>query len=299
MMRKVILTAVAAAAIAVGAQAQTVYYAQAGDPLAISNLTEAGTSGGGDVTYQWYRNDMEIAGATQKNYIVPADLANGTNVRFRRRAVALDCAIGNVAYADITVTFCNVAINGVCWADVHVDTFRTFAAQADMYTKFYQFNRTKPWPAAGGITGTWTTVSEDIPNGWHADSSPCPKGWRLPTRDEYAMLLDNSTPANGVWADVSYGKGNSVNGRFFGIRAASCTLLPYDMRGCVFFPASGCRQPWDGGHDEQIYRGFSWSNTQNNGSFGGHFMDFAGTYASIGSDTKSYGFPVRCVRGGN
>ena len=86
MMKKVILTAVAAAAIAVGAQAQTVYYAQVGDFFAISSSTDAYLDGGGSVTYQWYRNDVEISGATQASYTVPANLANGTNVRFQRRA---------------------------------------------------------------------------------------------------------------------------------------------------------------------------------------------------------------------
>ena len=291
MMKKMILTVVAVAAIAVSAKAQL--YAQVGDPVAISSLTDANAQGG--VTYEWYRNGTLIPGCNEASCLIPVYMATGTNVKFQRRAIALGCAIGNASNANtVTITFCNVVQGGVCWGDVHVDGWRTLATKPDANTTFFQFNRTKAWAATGAVTG-WPTTNPA--NGsWHVDSSPCPDGWRLPTRDEYTALGANSTPAEGVWA-VTNARGNSVPGRFYGKRASSCSL-PDDMQGCVFFPASGLRSEANGGLSSQGTSGYGWASTQVNSNNAYSIYLDAYVPNSTANGSKKYGFPVRCVRGG-
>jgi len=293
MTKKILLTVAAVAVVAVGAQAQIVY-AQAGESITISSLTDASAQGG--VTYEWYCNGTRINNCTEASCSIPVNMATGENVKFQRRATAQGCAVGNSANANtLTITFCNVVINGVCWADVHVDEWRTFASQADMHTTFYQFNRTKAWPAEGlSSVPSWPIVDEDAE--WHADSSPCPAGWRLPTQDEYTALDGNSNPGGGVWAAAATaGKGNLVNGRFYGKRAGECTY-PNDMVGCLFFPAPGFRNNTSGGITGRPTYGTGWSSKQatNTNSFALYFNDVSSTPAY--SRSKTSAFTVRCVR---
>jgi len=296
MTKKILLTAVAAAAITVSAQAQIVY-AQAGESITISSLADASAQGG--VTYEWFCNGTRIISCTEASCAIPVNMATGENVRFQRRATALGCAVGNSANANtMTITFCNLVENGVCWADVHVSGWRTFALQADELSPYFQFNRTKAWdpnvPASGVTIANWLTpINENAE--WHADSSPCPEGWRLPTRDEYAALDGNSNPGGGVWATPAAGRGNTVNGRFFGKRATECTL-PNDMVGCVFFYASGSRNNNTGALNYRGSSGSSWSSSQVNNTNGYNFYFTSTTNNPASSYSKAYGFPVRCVR---
>ena len=286
-----ILTAAAVAAVAVSAKAQL--YAQTGESVTISSLTDASAQGG--VTYQWYRNGVLIPECTGASCVVPANLATGADVKFYRRAIALGCAIGNSSNTGaVTITFCNVVVNGVCWGDVNVDGWRTLANQADATTTYFQFNRTKAW-AADGDVANWPTTSP-ASGSWHVDSSPCPNGWRLPTRDEYNALINTSNPAGGVWAAAGSRGNLMIAGRLYGSRAANCTL-PNDMQGCVFFPASGFRANTIGALNSRGSLGYSWSSTEA-GSSNGYYLRMSNTVSSTASFAKLYGIPVRCVRGG-
>ena len=285
-----ILTVAAVAAVAVGAKAQTLY-AQTGDPIAISSLTDANAQGG--VTYQWYRNNVLIPGCNEATCTLAANLATGTNVKFQRRAIALGCAVGNTSNSNVvTITFCNLVTNGVCWADVNVNGWRTFASEADINTAFYQFNRTKAWPTDGSVTD-WVTTYPDT-GSWHVDSSPCPDGWRLPTMTEFSELSNNSIPSGGTWAAAN-SKGNSIAGKIFGNRSAECTL-PDNMVGCIFFPAVGHRLNTNGSIANRSANMYYWSSTQidNNTSYEMNAISSASYPASIRD--KAYGNTIRCVR---
>jgi uncharacterized protein (TIGR02145 family) len=177
-----------------------------------------------------------------------------------------------------------VKIGGVTWAACNVDNFQTFAAKPDMYTKFYQWNRSKAWPATGSVSGWETTIVDPT---WTVN--PCPAGWRLPTQAEYQALHD----AGSTWANANT-RGNAVAGRFYGPNHATASL-PNNMVGCVFFPATGCLYT-DGTLNEQGSLGCGWSSTQGS-SFFGCALGFSATVSNpfYGND-KSFGYPVRCVR---
>ena len=293
MKRKIILlTAAGLLAAGNSAKAQALY-AQVGDPIAISSLTDASAQGG--VTYEWYREGVLIPSCNEASCLIPTNLATGTNVKFQRRAIALGCAIGNSSNANtVTITFCNVVLDGVCWSNVNVDAWRTFAEQADVNTAFYQFNRTKAWDVDGASVTGWVTTSP-AEGDWHVDSSPCPAGWRLPTKDEYIALDANSNPTGGVWVAASSNRGNAVAGRFYGKRAGSCSL-PDDMTGCVFFPASGGRNYSVGTLTTRDASGYCWSSTQVS-STNGYYLYFISTssYPTY-NNSKLLGLPIRCVR---
>ena len=292
MMKKMILTVAAAAAVAVSAKGQT-FYAQAGEIVAISSLVDANAQGG--VTYEWYRNGVRIPGCNEATCAIPASMATGTDVKFYRRAIALGCAIGNTSNTNaITITFCNVVQDGVCWGDVNVDEWRTFASKPDVHTTFFQFNRTKAWPADGNVTDWVTTPPES--GSWHVDSSPCPDGWRLPTRNEAAALINNSNPVGGTWTGAN-GRGSSLSGRFFGIRSAECSL-PDDMVGCAFFASSGNRNESTAVLGSRGAIGYFWTSTENGTTNAWCLYATNGTNTTTSLYSKERGLTVRCVRGG-
>ena len=295
MKRKILLTAVAAVAIAVGAQAQIIL-APAGYSYSIGNAASATAIN--SITYQWYRNNVPIQGATGLTYTVPAALAYGENVQFKRVAKTMEC-LGEAEKPSniIAITFegytpppggCNLVVGGVCWADANVDDLQVFATRADMNTKFYQWNRLTAYSADDPLTPAWNATADESDT-WSV--SPCPPNWRLPSQEEYQMLHNSGTS----WVAENTGRGNIVPGRFYGYAHTFCKL-PNQMEGCVFFPASGYRASTNGALSNRGTNGIGWSSTQVS-STNGYYLGFSSTGSGpAGNYSKAYGFAVRCVR---
>ena len=226
------------------AQAQVQYLEES--KACIVSATPA--SGTGDVSYQWFRNGEPIAGATEPNYIVPDYLAYGTNVEFKRRVVSSTCP-GDAVYTNVViVTFTELVVNGVAWAQYNVDDPQTFASRPDMYTKFYKWGNNTAWAVTGSVS--WNN-SFSYDQNW--SNSPCPSGWRLPTSTEAYHLTNTGS----TWANANSSRGNAVAGRFFGHNNASCKL-PDNMYGCIFLPAVGRRAVSNGALEVQSTEGYYW-----------------------------------------
>ncbi|MDR1225482.1 MAG: hypothetical protein LBK47_01105 [Prevotellaceae bacterium] len=303
-LKKLLLLLVAGMTIQ-GAWAQTHVLAQAGEQYTITSASGAQTTK--TPQYRWYRNNSPIDGdvATHESYTVPAETAFGENVEFKR-AVRVDGCDEKKFSNTVTIRFCNVFINGVCWADANVAQPGTFAGKPDNTAEYayYQWNKpNKAWTLADGGNGAaiagWSTVATDPTIGaatWSA--SPCPAGWRLPTREEYVELdgLGGDLTGNkgGKWVAASE-KGNAVAGRFYGKNFATCSL-PNDMVGCVFFPVMGYRTFTDGALNNQNLRGYGWSSTQAS-ALVSYSLNFSGESSAPDANyTKSSGIPVRCVQ---
>ena len=279
------------AVLAVGnsAQAQEGRLVEADRSYLFSSTTDA--DGIGDISYQWFRDGVAIPNATGEIYILPADMAQGKLVEFKRGARSTACP-GNIKYSNsFVVTFCKgLVVGSLCWADRNVDDYQTFAVRADMYTQFYQWNRPMAWPTTGSVNG-WNGTN-DQSGTWAIN--PCPAGWRLPMLAEHLALHNGSNPVGGTWrgANVS---GNAVAGRFYGPNSATCAL-PNSIDGCVFLPAVGYRRNSSGTLDTQGSFGYYWSATEYNSSNGYH-LDFDSTlnYPNNGN-VKAYGFSIRCVQ---
>ena len=289
MKKKIILTAFAVAAIAVSAQAQQVIKLEPGLSYTLTNEVSATGTG---VTYQWYRNGAAIANATSATYTLPANLANGINVEFKRGAKSSSC--GSYSYANtITITFClsSLSVGNVCWADVNVDSYQQWAARPDMYTKFYQWNRSTAYSATDPLTPSWNATANTSTT-WTVN--PCPGNWRLPTQGELAEL--NASGSTWVYAGT---RGAAVNGRFLGLNhsnSASCKL-PSPMTSCIFLPAGGYRggNSSNGTLSYQGVGGDYYSSTEVN-SILAYVLGFNDNDCLFFNFGKEMGIYIRCVQ---
>jgi uncharacterized protein (TIGR02145 family) len=169
-------------------------------------------------------------------------------------------------------------LGGITWAAYNVDDYQTFAERPDMYTKFYQCNKSTAWAATGSVSG-WSS-SANTSSTWTVN--PCPAGWRLPTREEFTAL-DN---AGSTWAAAN-ARGNAVAGYFYGPNHATCGL-PNNMSGCVFLPAVGWRNFSDGTLLNQNTQVRYWASTQNTTTLGQSYP--------ANETNKATGLSIRCVQ---
>ena len=291
-MKKMNKIALLLAGLAAGnsAQAQEGRLVAADKSYIFSSTTDA--DGTGNISYQWFRNGEAIPNATGEIYVLPAELANGANVEFKRGARSTTCA-GNISYSNIFfVTFCKgLVVGSLCWATTNVDDYQTFAIRPDMYTKFYQWNNATAWDATAQTLVGWSyspITSAVLTN------NPCPAGWRLPTREEYQALLSGSVPVGGTWVGANV-RGNAVAGRFYGVNSATCTL-PNNMDGCVFLSAVGSRYDNYGTLYQQGNIGRYWSGTSVSSNYA-YCMNFDSSTSTLLSNVeKENGRTVRCVR---
>ena len=287
-MTKTIALLLAVLAVGNSAQAQQGQLVAADRSYVFSSTTDA--DGIGDISYQWYRDGVAIPNATGEIYILPADLAQGKLVEFKRGARSTACP-GNIKYSNIfVVTFCKgLVVGSLCWADRNVDDYQTFAVRPDMYTRYYQWNRPVAWPATGSVTGWNNTSISDA--SWVVN--PCPAGWRLPTTTELTALHSGSVPVGGTWRGENV-SGNAVAGRFYGPNSASCTL-PNNIDGCIFLPACGSRV------SSVLYNqgisGLYWSGTPSGETYAyGLNFDSSTSDPAYTNITRNIGRTIRCVQ---
>ena len=174
-----------------------------------------------------------------------------------------------------------VVIDGIRWATRNVDKPGTFAAKPEDAGMLYQWNSKIGWSAidpmknSNGET-TWNRLTEDINiSSWQTSNNPCPKGWRLPAREELLKFEDA-----GVWTTQ-----NGVGGCRFG--SGSNT---------VFLPAVGYRYYGGGRLNSVGLFGYCWSSTQDY-SCNAYGLCFYSDYAYVSdiSWNSAYGLSCRCV----
>jgi len=83
-----------------------------------------------------------------------------------------------------------VIINGIKWATRNVGTANTFVAKSEDFGKHYKFNSNIGWDGFSD-KNEWGYVRA-ISNTWEKENNPCPKGWRVPTVDDFKKLLDTT-----------------------------------------------------------------------------------------------------------
>ena len=193
-----------------------------------------------------------------------------------------------------------VVINGIRWATRNVDAPGTFAETPESFGMLFQWNRRKGWSATDENVENW---DNSIPEGteWVRRNDPCPRGWRIPTREELISLRDE---------DYGWTNQNGVYGRLFG-------TVPNQ----IFLPATGLRNAESGvfvNRIRQIGRtGYYWSSSivENNAGF--LWFERGESYNSIrrriennelyedefffresvqvSSGRRTIGFAIRCV----
>lgn len=98
-----------------------------------------------------------------------------------------------------------VVIDGIKWATRNVHSPGTFAATSSSEGLLYQWNRKTGWNTTEMmIGGTFQDPYRKWPTGvsiaseWESSNNPCPKGWRLPTRQELESLSEYFIEKKGV-----------------------------------------------------------------------------------------------------
>ena len=99
---------------------------------------------------------------------------------------------------------------------------------------------------------------------------PSPKGWRLPSKEEYS----NFSSTTFTWD--SSNKGRTYEGNWF--------------------PAAGYRNSYTGSMDYVGSLGCDWSSSPYDGSSGCHLSFNSGGVSPSGTSSRAYGFSVRCVQ---
>jgi len=200
---------------------------------------------------------------------------------------------GNASPVVIDVTqdaaYAGVLINGIRWAECNVADFGTFAKAPEESGMFYQWNRTKAWPVTGDAVD-WDASFEPGEE-WDDDKDPCPKGWRIPTRDEQMTLLDDPDLNNGMtneWTTL-----NDINGYRFTEEASGNS---------IFLPAAGGRFFAVGSVNYVGLFGRYWSQTADLDT---NLTDYA-WYLGIdeyddnvskgAGGARLFGFSIRCIR---
>ena len=126
-------------------------------------------------------------------------------------------------------------------------------------------------------------ISKATPYGGYYDfekaQTACPKGWRLPTRDEFELLSRNRSEV------VEH---NGIAGRWFS------GSTPY-KRGvkAVFLPMAGC--DYGNGSEYVASRGRYWSSTAYS-SYRAYLLNFNGSVVYADDNFRSSGYSVRCLK---
>ena len=175
-----------------------------------------------------------------------------------------------------------VVINGVTWATRNVGAPGTFAAAPESSGMFYQWNRPTAWSTTGSVSG-WDS-SNSTGTTWETANDPSPAGWRVPTMEELAKLIDATK------VDFAFTTENGINGGRFTDKTTGNS---------IFLPAVGGRNNSSGDIvSAGVYGMYSSSTFYDiNFCYGFSFSNSIIPYSNIGA--KASGRSVRPVKDGS
>ncbi len=294
--------------------APTIGTATAGDAQASVPFTASGSNGGSTIiSYTATSSPGSITGTLSQagsGTITVTGLTNGTAYTFTVKATnaagqgaasdasnsvtplaGFTCgtsitkshlASGGIAPVDKTVTYGTVTnIPGEvtkCWITRNLGASQQATIVSDNTEAsagwYWQFNRKQGYKHDGTTrtpSNAWDITNDNLSVTWEAAKDPCTielgAGWRIPTNTEWTNV-----DASGNWTNWDGPYGSALK-----LHAAGALL----------------------NSDGSLYRrgsyGYYFSNTQNDAT-NGLGLKFSSGASSVGSNSKAYGFSIRCVR---
>ena len=186
-----------------------------------------------------------------------------------------------------------VAINGLIWAKFNVDGRGVFSTVPYHSYVYFRYNSNKQWVATTAFE-EWNNGAFPRSTAWETANDPCPSGWRVPTKDEFASLLDETkvTLTWGIWY------GNLNNYPYKGLYISEKGKPDAH----IFLPMVGALDVNTGQMEQMHTFGYYWTNTaipKTNSNFHnayGIILWYAQQRILVNEMDQKYGFALRCVK---
>jgi|GEM_PF-1153736 len=172
-----------------------------------------------------------------------------------------------------------VVINGTTWATRNVDTPGKFVENPEDTGKYYQWNSTKAWTGDelrynGKIQGWDSEWNGNDAQVWETTNNVCPKGWRIPTKEEIESLLaSESKMVNSPVKGCIFGSGDNT----------------------IFLPSAGFRINETGALKFADKNGYYWSVTSSDKNYA-YSLQFSDSKITLSNSKRTGGRTIRCVK---
>ncbi|MDE7355360.1 MAG: hypothetical protein K2N21_01115, partial [Rikenellaceae bacterium] len=240
------------------------------------------TTQSADISYNLYFTSGEVnVGQSNKQSAI--------NVRCVRGEIVPDIdpnqtiTVGNIEWMQVNLANPKQAAGGATFATKLPS--QCSGVREESHGKFYQWGVNVAWSSTGASDGgtpnsSWQT-STSYPTNWN--TQPCPDGYRMPTKDEFDNLINNSNRTNGGdWSETDYGY--------------IILTLKTDTSKKLEFPAVGYRLHSDGSLGNAGTWGNYWSSIAG-ASSGAYVMYFSNSSLAVSdNNNKRGGFSARCVK---
>ena len=172
------------------------------------------------------------------------------------------------------------AVNGepIRWATRNVNSTGTFVQYPHSMGRHFQWNRSHGWDTVCQNTPADWDSSSAPGDAWESENDPCPRGWRVPTIEEFRAL---DRAGFGNWVLL-----NGVRGRWFGAEPNR-----------IFLPAAGQRSP-AGGLPYVGEVGFYWTaspGTQPLRAWQFRVDRYRDRTGYTNNQHRFHGYSIRCV----
>ena len=260
-----------------------------------------------NIVWDATNNKLTFAVTAADNATIPA---NVQGVFFKWGSLVAISPVGNT-YAANQILFSPDGTTNYTWANIPyisetTGKFGTHGTDEDDFAGYDGGSNTNgPGYATSGTNANKGDICRYISDqeGWVEGR------WRLPTADEMQTLINEATSVsnNGGFGSIggALNTGNNAHGfwqvpsgRWLGAGAAVTANRGTEAvpgTSSVYFPAGGYRNSSSGGANGAGNTGYGWSGSSNN-TTNAYDLSVNSGNAYWSSTSRTYGFPVRCIR---
>jgi uncharacterized protein (TIGR02145 family) len=181
----------------------------------------------------------------------------------------------------------NVNGSGAMNYTYHGDWYRFGVNNASLINTGNNNDAITDWTMNSTLAFPFQTGNDD----WFPENNPCPAGWRLPTVDEWRLVISVdannqlTTPPNNAFETLG-GVWSEGPDKFSAVKKIGDYL---------YLPAAGYRSYDDGLLKSRGSNGYYYSRSHGTQNSVGFRMGFYSSGQNIGQDNRASGYTVRCV----